>query len=355
MSQPAEKILPTFRAFESSGGALIFRIPVKAFPFLQVYAYLVLINEMAVLIDTGSGFGNSNADLESGFDQASQALGRRISIEDLTHIFITHGHIDHFGGLPFLREKTKALVGIHELDLGILTNYEERVVLAEAKLKRYLVEAGVTEEQGQGILDMYRLNKPLFHSLKVDFTYQAVDMRVGPFEFLHAPGHCPGAVIIRLQDVLFSGDNVLGRITPHQSPEQLTLHTGLAHYLESLDRLEKWAGEPALTLAGHDDPILDLPGRIAEIRQGHVARLELVLSCLNEPKSIAEVSTSLFGEVSGYDTLLAIEEAGAHVEYLHQLGLISIVNFDQFERQAGAAAAMYQRVVDPVMEKVRLL
>ncbi len=355
MSQPAENIQQTFQTFESSGGAQIFRIPVQAFPFLQVYAYLVLVDDMTALIDTGSGFGESNADLENGFEQASEVLGRKISFENLTHIFITHGHIDHFGGLPYLRTRTKALIGIHELDLGILTNYEERVALAEIQLRTYLGEAGVSEDRGKDILDMYRLNKPLFHSMKVNFTYQAAEMKVGKFEFLHVPGHCPGQVVIRLEGVLFSGDEVLGRITPHQSPERLTLYTGLGHYLDSLDKLEKWAGEPTLTLAGHDEPILDLPGRIAEIRQAHEARLERVLTYLFEPHSIAEVSAYLFGEVGGYDTLLAIEEAGAHVEYLHQLGMIRITNIDQFERGEGSTATMYQRVNDPIMEKIRLV
>ncbi len=134
----------TFQTFETSGGAQIFRIPIQAFPFLWVYAYLVLVDRMVVLIDTGSGFGDSNSHLEAGFDLASHAQGHGINIEDLTHILITHGHIDHFGGLAFFRGRSKALIGIHELDLGILINYEERVAIAEARLKDYLVEAGVS-------------------------------------------------------------------------------------------------------------------------------------------------------------------------------------------------------------------
>ena len=241
------KIPCTFQNFETSGGARIFRIPMNVFPGFWAYAYLVLVDGLIVLIDTGSGFGDSNAHLEAGFDQASRAAGRAIRIEDLTHILITHGHIDHFGGLIFLRQRTNALIGIHELDLGNLINYEERVAIAENRLKAYLVEAGVQEDKRAGILNMYRLNKMLFHSVMVDFTYEAKGMRLGSFDMLHVPGHCAGHVVIRLHNLLFSGDHVLGRITPHQSPERLTLSTGLGHYLDSLAVLEKWADGSFLT------------------------------------------------------------------------------------------------------------
>jgi glyoxylase-like metal-dependent hydrolase (beta-lactamase superfamily II) len=343
---------PITQYFETSGGARICRIPMKVFPDLWSYAYLVLVDDFIVLIDTGSGFGDSNTHLEAGIAQAGAAIGRKVRIEDLTHILITHGHIDHFGGLVFLRERTHALVGIHELDMGNLTNYEERVALAENHLKAYLVEAGVPQEKHEDILNMYRVNKMLFHSVGVDFTYEAKGMRLGAFDMLHVPGHCAGHVVIRLHNFLFSGDHVLSRITPHQSPERLTYSTGLGHYLDSLTLLEKWAGNSELTLAGHDDPIKNLPMRLEEIRQSHAARLNLTLEFLAEPHTIAEVSQRLFGRMDGYNVLLAIEEAGAHVEYLHQRGQLRIVNLDDFEKSDGPVVTRYRRIFDPGVKKV---
>jgi len=333
-----------FKAFETSGGARIFRFPLNVFPDFWAYAYLVLVDDLIVLIDTGSGFGDSNTHLEAGFHQVGSALGRNIRLEDLTHILITHGHIDHFGGLVFLREQTKALVGVHELDLGILTNYEQRLAIAEKRLRTYLVEAGVKGDKVEDFINLYRVNKALFHSLDVDFTYEASNMRLEPFEMLHVPGHCAGHVVIRLHDILFSGDQVLSRITPHQSPESLTLSTGLGHYLDSLNLLEKWAGEPSLTLAGHDDPIPVLSARLAEIRSAHAARLDRTLQFLTDAHTILEVSKELFGRVTGYNSLLAIEEAGAHVEYLHQRGLLRIDNMVDIETNKEPLITFYKGV-----------
>lgn len=167
-------------------------------------------------------------------------------------------------------------------------------------------------------------------------------MRLGPFEMLHVPGHCAGHVVIRLHDVLFSGDHVLDETSPHQSPEHLTLSTGLDHYLKSLEALRIWAQGVRLTLGGHKKPIIDLPGRIDAIRWLHEQRLHKVLMLLDEPHTIAEVSHALFGEVHGYNVLLALLEAGAHVEYLYQRGLLGIENLAAIEQAHGLLPIRYR-------------
>ena len=105
---------PSFQSFTTSRGARVFAIPVEAFPNFFAYAYLVQTGDMLALIDTGSGSERSHASLETGFEQAGAALGEPVTFADLTHILITHGHIDHFGGLVKLRGETRAQIGIHE-------------------------------------------------------------------------------------------------------------------------------------------------------------------------------------------------------------------------------------------------
>jgi hypothetical protein len=45
------------------------------------------------------------------------------------------------------------------------------------------------------------------------------------------------------------------------------------------------------------------------------------------------VSRALFGERVGYTRLLALEEAGAHVEYLFQRGELGIANLEEVAAQ----------------------
>jgi glyoxylase-like metal-dependent hydrolase (beta-lactamase superfamily II) len=322
--------------FTTAGGAQIFQLPLLVFPGLWGYVYLVLVGGEAgpyrVLIDAGSGFGESNRHLEAGLAAVSERLGYPLSLADLTHVLVTHGHIDHFGGLAYIRERTPARIGVHELDLRNLTNYEERLAMVARRLRIFLLEAGIETGRVDQLIERYKVTKGLYQSGRVDFTYEAIGMCLGPFQMLHVPGHCAGQVVIRLQDVLFSGDHVLAEISPHQSPEHLTLSTGLDHYLKSLAALRQWTPEIRLTLAGHKRPILDLHARIDEIERLHAERLEKTLWLMAEPHTIAEVSQALFGEVHGYNVLLALEEAGAHVEYLYQRGLLGIENLEEVER-----------------------
>lgn len=89
--------------------------------------------------------------------------------------------------------------------------------------------------------------------------------------------------------------------------------------------------------------ITDLPARISEIRAMHEERLEMVLDFFNSAKTIQDLSKSLFATANGYNALLAIEEAGAHVEYLYQRGLLAIDNYDKLESMKGSITLYYTR------------
>lgn len=350
---PTTKSPHTFAKFITTHGARIYRLPLEAFTNFWVYAYLVFVDDQIVLIDTGSGSGDSNRCLQEGFERVRTEEGLVSVMDSLDTILITHGHIDHFGGLSFLLAQTNAKVGVHELDLRNLTNYEERIIVAERRLREFLIEAGVDEEKREQIVRVYLVNKALARSVPVDFTYNAIGMRFGRFEFCHVPGHSAGQVAIRLDDYIFCGDHVLNGISPHQWPERLTLNMGLGHYLDSLDKFDVWAGNDiTLTLSGHNEAVEDLSPRIQEIKRIHAQRLERTLDILSEPHTVAEVSSQLFPTVSGYDILLAVEEAGAHVEYLYQRGLLGIANVEEIEH--GKEPLLYERLNDPVAEQVKI-
>jgi glyoxylase-like metal-dependent hydrolase (beta-lactamase superfamily II) len=333
---------PVVQKFTSAQGWQIFQLPLEAYPGFWVYAYLVLRDDYRVLIDTGSGFGVCNQHLEDGFQSVREMLGSGIPLADLTHVFITHGHIDHLGGLPYIRARSQAKVGVHELDLRSVINPDEQITLVARRLEDFLTDAGVSENLLGELVNLYRAIKLDYTPVSVDFTFEEVGMQVGPFAFLHVPGHCPGQVVIQLDEILFSGDHVLSEISPHQAPERLLLNTGLGHYLKSLKALEKWGTDIHLTLGGHNPPVMDLPGRLGEIREVHHQRLDQILEILAEPHTIAEVSKILFEEVYGYNVLLALEETGAHVEYLCQRGQLAIANLSELANSRDHIPILYQ-------------
>lgn len=327
--------------FETSAGRCIYTFQVEAFPTLIANIYVIDDGNQLILIDCGSGMEKANREFLAGFEALRDRFGVSFTPADVDLILISHGHIDHFGGLTLVREYTDAPVAIHRLDRRVLSHYEERRLVASRRLERFLEEAGVSEKQRPNMMQMYLAGKDLFHSWPVQFLLEEGEAPADGIDVYHVPGHCPGQVCLRVDDVLLTADHILAHITPHQAPESITLNTGLGHYLESLDKIARLDGI-RLALGGHEAPMEDVYGRIAAIKQFHQERLQKVLDICSEPRSVREISRALFGEVDGYHVLLALEETGAHVEYLYLQGELTATNLEEIASER-RPVILYQR------------
>lgn len=125
----------------------------------------------AVCIDPG---GNPEKILNVIFDKGL----------DLTHIILTHGHCDHIEGSDYLRERTNALLFIHENDKDMITNPEKNLSIFLGR-GFGLKEADNFLRDGDNIL--------------------IGEMRL---EILHTPGHTPGSISVKIEDLLFTGDTL---------------------------------------------------------------------------------------------------------------------------------------------------
>lgn len=319
--------------FESDTGIRIYRMPIEAFPGFIVYSYLLFGGETPTLVDCGSAMEQSQNDLLKALAAIHDDFGEAFALQDIGRVMITHGHIDHHGGLNFIKDQTGAQIGIHPLDRRILTNYEERVIIASKNLRVYLQRAGVSLTNIDSLMDMYGFAKRLLKSEKVDFFLEE-GVEIDGMRFFHTPGHCPGQVCIQIGDVMLTADHVLSRITPHQAPESITHYTGLGHYLEALGKIEK-VGGIRLALGGHEKAIDDVYSRIEGIREDHGEKLERVLGTIqraDEPLSISDISKEMYPNMKSYNILLALEEVGAHVEYLYEHGELAVANLDEVEK-----------------------
>jgi glyoxylase-like metal-dependent hydrolase (beta-lactamase superfamily II) len=328
--------------YEAEGGARIYSIPARVFPPLVANIYVVVAGDYAALIDTGSGLGESDDQLRAGMAALREEWGERLDWADLKRVVITHAHIDHYGGLGAVRDLTTAPIAVHELDRRVLINHEERLVLSSRAVSAFLWRAGVSEASHASLMGLYGWSKGLFRSVEVETVLRDGDVLDGVFLVHHTPGHCPGQVCLQLGDVLFSADHVLPITSPHMAPESITPSTGLDHYLQAL---RKVAAVPGIrvTLGGHEPPIADLYARVAQIETSHKRKLERILAACAEPQTINELSKAIYPHVQGYEVLMALEEIGAHIEYLDQRGELAVANLDAVAADE-RVAPIYRRV-----------
>ena len=97
-----------------------------------------------------------------------------------------------------------------------------------------------------------------------------------------------------------------------------------------------------VSLGGHEVPVVNLAQRVDEIRQAHQKRLERVLVICAEPQTIRTVAVALFGVLQGYNALLGLEEAGAHVEYLYQRAELGVANLEQVQGETEPAIQYFR-------------
>lgn len=323
--------MDTIRRFITAHQRRIYAIPVRSFPNLTTNLFIISDGVQRQLVDCGSGVYQSNDDLLAGLAAIEAQFGEAIRLGDLDAILITHGHIDHFGGLNFVRQhNASAPIAVHILDRRVLSHHEERVVFAVSRLRAFLETAGVPEEQAQMLLRVYTFGKSIYRSTPVQCLLEEEAAAPGDIQVYHVPGHCAGLVCLQVDDILLTADHILSHTTPHQAPESITHNMGLGHYLDSLTKIERLEGI-SLGLGSHEEPMADVRGRIQAIRRLHDTRLNRVLELCAAPATIAAISQGLFGRVKDYHVLLALEETGAHVEYLYQRGLLLAANLDAIE------------------------
>ena len=290
------------------------------------------------LIDAGSGSDESNADLESAFRTIREEFEPGFAPEKIRRILLTHSHIDHFGGANELRRRTGAEVWSHSFESRVVSSFNEQACVSNVRSFHFLREAGVDEAEIPGILDGFGFRPGRAKSTPVAKTLLGGET-FGALKTLYLPGHSPGHLAFQLDDVILTGDLLLSKTLTQIWPSRMTPRTGVWNYIRSLrtlarigERYERAVGRKLVALPAHEAPIFDVPNRVRQVVRGmerRNGRLFALLDEAEEPLTTLEIARRMYWSGRPNREFFAISDVGARLEFLQQLGLISVANYDE--------------------------
>ncbi len=330
--------------FETGNGIEIYRIKLGVFFDYIGYAHLIVHGEQQILVDVGSGFGSCTEQLLNGLAVIQEEYDVTVTLHTLSMIVITHGHIDHFGGLHQLHEMAPQVPIIcHELTRPVLVAFEERSLLSSQGTEDFLGMAGVPPARAENLLKMHAMGKEGLHSVPVTRSVVNGEMIIDTVRVVHVPGHAPGLIMLQVDDILLTSDHILPQTSVALAPEYITPYTGIGHYIESLEKSLALEGV-RLALGGHEEPMEDYYQVASSTLESTRNKVDRVLKYCDKPRSIFEIATKIYGEMAGYGELLRLWQTGARIEYLNQRGLVMVENLEDL-RQAHSPTLYYRRLI----------
>ncbi len=311
------------------GRVRAYKVPVESFPDFFTNVYVILDGREVTLIDVGYNSVKAQSDLIDGFSVIAGPFKEDLGLSDVRNIVITHGHGDHFGMLGFdgLKGRTVYMSG---LDSALVTDYQEEYGKWRESNQRLIDEAGCTlDSEDVASYEEFPVGPGDYDMVEVGDGQEIIN----GYRVCATPGHTPGHICIGIESALFTGDHVLSLTTPHQSPRSGWRGAGLEAYLESL---RKVAGlDVVLGLPSHEDTIYSLKDRARAIERFHHDRMNELAGLCQPEKSLYRITDDYyqnhpeFIQVSGLhqlgteETLMALEEIKAHLEYLVDEGRLA--------------------------------
>ena len=144
------------------------------------------------------------------------AFVRRLGIERLDRIILTHGDIDHAGGCPEIQSATGARIICHAVEKDIIEGQQPRPMAKGIVSKLYAPVMGLV---GKTFLHF----QPVGH---VDELVLDKQMLTEGFQVVHVPGHAPGQIalfepqrgILIAADAMSNRSNKLGLPSAFATP-----------------------------------------------------------------------------------------------------------------------------------------
>ena len=304
------------------------RLPIPV-PFIEAGgpANIYVIDEAdggIALFDAGIGTSEGAAAIAAGF----AALGR--SLSEVRRIFVSHGHVDHYGFARAAQDASGAPVFCHVRDHDKL-RWRDRTPERRERYVEWLVKLGAGDDLRAGVAAHFegltRMARPIE---QVEPLQPGATLRFAKFsaEVLHLPGHTPGLVCLWDPDhrVLFSDDHLLESVSPNPLIDledgKEPVHRPLVEYLRSAVRARALPAQ--LIAPGHGAPFAEHVALIDLLLGFYQRRQEKMLELLARgPLSAAELAPQIFPRAKRSQLFLILSEVVGNLEVLEDRGLVA--------------------------------
>ena len=299
-------------------------VPLPGNPLKEINSYILTSDDRNLVIDTGMNRPECKEVLEPGLAELGVDLGK-------TDFIITHLHADHQGMVAgLIRNGSRAYMGEDDasrLKAGT-TAHARRSPMGD-----YAAKSGFPDDELQSAM----VNHP---GLKygpesvVDYQYikEGDVFKVGDYtlEVVATPGHTYAHMCLYERDkkIFFSGDHVLGDITPNIQAWSDDIDP-LDLYIKSLKRVYELDVE--LCLPGHRSFITDFKKRVLELIEHHRVRANEAISILEKESQTAyqtaskmtwDIDAKSWNDFPVMQKWFATAEAIAHLIYLENKDLV---------------------------------
>ncbi|HZP41106.1 MAG TPA: MBL fold metallo-hydrolase [Candidatus Binatia bacterium] len=284
-----------------------------------VNVYLVRAGRTWTLVDTGMNTDDS----VRAFRGALADLG--IAPEAITRIVGTHHHLDHWGTSDPYRALTHAEVYLHPLEAARATAMRH---VGATDGRAYLARHGAPEvppdrdlPAPSTLFGSWYAPAPPDRLLGDEDALPLGDGRT--LEVVWTPGHTPGHCCLRLvpDGILFVGDHLLPKITPHVGLWPNGPENPLGDFLASHEKIQRV--EARLVCPAHGPVYEDHRRRARQLVDFHrVRKLGMLDAIRRRPRTAYEVALDAFAidPQNRFQVLAATVETLAHLELLRREG-----------------------------------
>lgn len=244
---------------------------------------------------------NSLAVIDPGPDDLQHLFAILAAVKDkpVTHIFVTHSHLDHSPLSVALAEETGArIVAFGDSDAG------------QSKIMQRLAKDGLADG-GEGVDRNFRPDVALADGEAIAGDGWAI-------RAIHTPGHMGNHLCYGWEDVIFTGDLVMGWASSMVSPPDGDVND----FMQSCRKLQ--GVDASVFYPGHGAPIEDPQGRIDWLIAHREGRTAQIIAALRDgPASVHELTQQIYTDASSGLLRAAARNVFAHLVALQEQGLVT--------------------------------